>query len=75
MAMSAAPGVPWKRGVIAIPKSVHNERIAENFDIFDFELSPGDIDTITSLDTKSSSFFDHRDPEIVKWLGNVKIDI
>lgn len=47
----------------------------ENFDIFDFELSPGDMDAITTLDTKSSSFFDHRDPEIVKWLGTRTLDI
>ena len=42
-----------KRDVVAIPKSVHRERIVENFDIFDFELSPGDMDAIASLDTKS----------------------
>jgi len=64
-----------QRGVVAIPKSAHKERIAENIDIFGFELSPGDMEAIASLDTKSSSFFDHRDPEIVKWLGNVKMDI
>jgi diketogulonate reductase-like aldo/keto reductase len=64
-----------QRGVVAIPKSVHKERIVENVDICDFELSPADMDAITSLDTKTSSFFDHRDPKIVKWLGNVKIDI
>jgi 2,5-diketo-D-gluconate reductase A len=64
-----------QRGVVAIPKSVHKERIIENFDIFGFELSPEDMDAITSLDTKSSSFFDHRDPKAVKLLGDVKLDI
>jgi 2,5-diketo-D-gluconate reductase A len=64
-----------QRSVVAIPKSVQKNRIAENFEIFDFELNPGDIDAIATLDTKSSSFLDHRDPEIVKWLGQLKIDI
>ena len=49
--------------------------IIENFDIFDFALSPEDMDAIGSLDTKKSLFFDHRDPSIVKWLGNRKLDI
>jgi 2,5-diketo-D-gluconate reductase A len=57
-----------QRGVVAIPKSVRKERIVENFNIFDFELSPEDMDAIVTLDTKVSSFFDHRDPKIVKAL-------
>lgn len=64
-----------QRGVIAIPKSVHKERIVENFNIFDFMLSPQDMNAIVALDTKQSLFFDHQDPEIVKWMGNRNLDI
>ena len=58
-----------QRGVVAIPKSVRKERIVENFDVFDFELSPEDMEAIVTLDTKASLFFDHRDPAVVKRLG------
>ena len=64
-----------QRGVVAIPKSVRKERMAENFNIFDFELSAEDIEAIQTLDTKTSSFFDHRDPAMVKWLGERKLDV
>jgi diketogulonate reductase-like aldo/keto reductase len=63
-----------QRGVVVIPKSVHIDRIVENFNVFNFELSPEDMEAIVTLDRKVSSFFDHRDPEVVKWLGNMKID-
>jgi len=61
-----------QRNVVAIPKSVRKERIEENFHIFDFELSPEDMAAIVSLDTKMTSFFDHRDPNMVKWLSEAK---
>jgi 2,5-diketo-D-gluconate reductase A len=64
-----------QRGVIAIPKSVHKERIIENVTIFDFELRQDDMDQIAALDTKESLFFSHRDPEMVKWIGTRKLDI
>ncbi|WP_138484966.1 aldo/keto reductase [Dyadobacter bucti] len=68
--------VRWltQRGVIAIPKSVRKERMAENLSIFDFQLSAQDMDAIKSLDTNASSFFDHRDPNMAKWLGERKLD-
>jgi 2,5-diketo-D-gluconate reductase A len=62
-----------QRGIVAIPKSVRKERIAENFAVFDFELSHDDIAAIATLDQKISSFFDHRDPAMVKWLGSRKL--
>ena len=64
-----------QRGVVVIPKSVRKERMVENISIFDFELSSEDMDAIISLDTKVSSFFDHRDPEMVKRLGTRILDI
>lgn len=68
--------VRWlkQRGIIAIPKSVRKERMAENLNIFDFQLSAQDMEAIQSLDTNASSFFDHRDPNMVKWLGERKLD-
>lgn len=55
-----------QRDVIIIPKSVHIERMQQNMDIFDFELSQEDMATIATLDTKQSLFFDHHAPEVVK---------
>src|SRR5687768_4456702 len=59
-----------QRGIIALSKSTRKERMIENISVFDFELNAEDMAAITTLDTKTSSFFDHRDPEMVKWLGN-----
>ena len=64
-----------QRGVVAIPKSVRKERMAENFNIFDFALSAEDMEAIKALDTNTSSFFDHRDPAMVKWLGERKLEV
>ncbi|MGO4106957.1 aldo/keto reductase [Paenibacillus sp. YAF4_2] len=64
-----------QRDVVVIPKSVRIERIKENFNIFDFELNQEDMESITALDTNESLFFSHRDPEMVKWISNRKLDI
>lgn len=56
-----------QRGVVVIPKSTHKERMIENINVFDFELSKEDMDKIATLDTKTSSFFSHQDPKMVEW--------
>ncbi len=64
-----------QRGIIALAKSTRKERMIENISVFDFELSTEDVAAITTLDTKTSCFFDHRDPKMVKWLGERKLDV
>ena len=63
-----------QRGIIALAKSVRKERMLENISVLDFELSAEDMAAITTLDTKTSSFFDHRNPQMVKWLGSRNLD-
>jgi len=58
-----------QRGVVAIPKSVNPDRMAQNFDVFDFELTPGEMAEIRGLDTGASQFFDHADPDVVRGLS------
>ena len=57
-----------QRGIVVIPKSVKIERMKQNFDIFDFALAPDDMAAIAALDTDKTLFFDHDDPERVKWI-------
>lgn len=64
-----------QRGVVVIPKSIKKERMEENFNIFDFVLSTEDMETIATLNTNESLFFDHRDPQWVKNLSGYKIDL
>jgi 2,5-diketo-D-gluconate reductase A len=63
-----------QRGVVAIPKTVRPERMAENLAVFDFALTDEQMARIAALDTGRSLFFDHRDPEWVSRLGSVRVD-
>lgn len=56
-----------QRGIVVIPKSTHIERMEENFNVFDFELTDEDMSVITALDKKKSSFFSHTEPGMVEW--------
>ena len=64
-----------QRGIAALSKSTRKERMTENITVFDFELSTEDMAAIATLDTRTSRFFDHRNPEMVKWLGNRELDV
>ncbi|WP_328835318.1 aldo/keto reductase [Streptomyces europaeiscabiei] len=63
-----------QRGVVAIPKSVRADRMAENIDIFDFELTDDQMAAIATLETGGSLFFDHHDPAMVSWLSGRRLD-
>ena len=56
-----------QRGVIVLPKSTHKERMIQNLDVFDFTLTDADMSAIAGLDTKTSAFFSHYDPNMVEW--------
>lgn len=63
-----------QRNVVVIPKSVDPARMAQNLDVFDFALSDDDMTQIATLDEGGSQFFDHRDPDVVRWLAGRRLD-
>lgn len=56
-----------QRGIVVIPKSTHIERMKENLDVFDFELTAEEMAAIAALDRRQSAFFSHTDPDMVEW--------
>lgn len=60
-----------QRGVVVLPKSTHKERMVQNLDVFDFTLSEEDMAEIAALDTQTSSFFSHYDPNMVEWFAKM----
>lgn len=64
-----------QREIVVLAKSVRRERMVENLSIFDFELDEKDMARIASLETGQSAFFSHRDPAIVKWMAERRLDI
>lgn len=65
----------FQRGIASLAKSVRKERMKENLDILDFELSQEEMVQIAALDTATSAFFSHRDPAMVEWLTQRKLDV
>lgn len=64
-----------QRGVVSLAKSVRKERMEENLDVFDFALDDADMARIAQLDKAESSFFSHRDPTMVKWMSERRLDV
>ncbi|CAN7657891.1 aldo/keto reductase [Massilia sp. LjRoot122] len=64
-----------QRNVVALAKTVRRERMVENRDVFDFVLDEGDMAVIAQLETGNSSFFSHRDPAMVKWMSERRLEI
>ncbi len=60
-----------QRGVVVIPKSVHRERMEENLDVFDFGLTAEEMAQIAAMDTRTSSFFSHADPNMIQWFAQM----
>ena len=60
-----------QRGVVVLPKSTHKERMEQNFNVFDFSLTEEDMQKITAMDTQTSAFFSHYDPNMVEWFAKM----
>lgn len=64
-----------QRGIVSLAKSVRKERMEENLNVLDFELTAEEMITITAMDTATSAFFSHRDPAMIEWLAGRKLDV
>lgn len=64
-----------QRNIVSLAKSVRKERLLENINIFNFELSMTEMNQITAMDTATSAFFSHRDPAMIEWLTSRKLDV
>lgn len=64
-----------QRNIAALAKTVRRERMVENLDVFDFSLTDADMQAISTLETGASSFFSHRDPAIIEWMKERRLDI
>lgn len=62
-----------QRDVIVIPKTVHKNRMEQNFDVFNFVLTKDDMEAILKLDMEEGQFFSHVDPETVKRISSFKL--
>lgn len=60
-----------QRGVVVLPKTTHKERMVQNLDVFDFQLTDDEMKTIAAMDTATSSFFSHYDPSMVEWFAKM----
>lgn len=71
---AAQAALRWniQRGVVVIPKTVHEDRMKQNFDVFDFTLSQGDMEQIEAMDTGKSEIVNHFDPQWIKLLHSLK---
>jgi len=64
-----------QRGVAVLAKTVRRARMAENLAVFDFSLDAADLAAIAALETGASSFFSHRDPAIIEWMKERRLDV
>ncbi|WP_220751156.1 aldo/keto reductase [Apilactobacillus xinyiensis] len=64
----------YQRNIIPLAKSVKPQRMAQNLDVLDFSLSDDDMQKIATLDTQKSQFFDHHDPDMIKWMASRHIE-
>ncbi len=63
----------YQRNIVSLAKSIHKERMIENFSIDSFELDNDDLAKILTLDTKTSLFFSNQDPKMIEWFGDLII--